>query len=193
MAGIGLYGVYYSKGVLTNGVLTGYSGATLMGKAISATFTPTAHDDNPLYANNGIAERDAAYGYGGELNITLDELDKTAMADIFGLTLVSPTGGGSGFDFSGDEVAAPVGIGFIRWAQKDNNRDHYQAVIFSYASFNPPTDEYNTMEQNVSWQTPSLTAVVSGGAVCGTKPWKKVYEFDSQAAAISFIETYFAA
>lgn len=192
MAGIGLYGVYYSKGVFSDGVLTGYSGSKMIGKARSATFTPNAHDDNPLYANNGIAERDAAYGFGGELKIETDEVAASAMADLFGLTQ-STSGTGTGFDFTGEEVAAPVGVGFVRWAQQNNSRAHYQAVIFSHVTFNPPTDAYSTMEENINWQTPTLTGIVSGGAVCGAKPWKRMFEFDTQDAAISFIESYFTA
>ena len=38
MAGIGMYGVYYSKATIANGVVTGYAGVQAMGKAISASF-----------------------------------------------------------------------------------------------------------------------------------------------------------
>ena len=196
MAGIGLYGVYYSKGTVTDGILTGYTGAQTMGKAISAEFEPADANDNPLYANNGIAERDAAAGAGGTLTVTLDRLIRSAMADLFGLTLTEVTVGnvdGEGFDFTGAEVSSPVGVGFVRWAQEDNSRAHYQAVIFSYVMFTPPTDSYQTLGESVEWQTPELSGTVSGGAVTGTYPWKKVYDFPDQASAISFIQSYFAA
>jgi len=196
MAGIGLYGVYYSKATLTNGVLTGYSGIETMGKAISATFEPADTNDNPLYANNGVAERDAVGGAGGTLSLTLDRLTEDAYADLFGLTKKTATVGtvtGSGFDFSGDELANAVGVAFIRWAQEENDRGHYQAVIFSYVMFSPPSDEYQTMGESVEWQTPEIEGTVSGGAVTGALPWKKVYDFPDQDSAISFITSYFAA
>ncbi len=144
MAGIGLYGVYYSKCVITDGVLTGFSGVQQMGKAIAANFTPADANSNPLYANNGIAERDAAAGAGGELSVTLDRISRAAMADLFSLTEQTAAVGdvtGNGFDFTGDELAAPVGVAFVRWAQENNDRAHYQAVIFSYVTFAPPTDD----------------------------------------------------
>ena len=72
--------------IITDGVLTGFSGVQQMGKAISANFTPVDANSNPLYANNGIAERDAAAGAGGELSVTLDRISRAAMADLFGLT-----------------------------------------------------------------------------------------------------------
>lgn len=201
MAGIGLYGVYYSKGVITDGVLTGYSGVHQMGKAISATFEPAETDDNPLYANNGIAERDASASSGGTLTLTLDRLSEDAYADLFGLTkktiTVEPTPGagftGTGFDYEGDELSAPVGVAFIRWAQEDNNRAHHQAVIFSYVTFTPPSDEYQTKGESVEWQTPEIEGTVSGSAVTGSLPWKRVFDFTSQADAITFIQQTFAA
>lgn len=197
MAGIGLYGVYYAMASLTNGVLTGYTGGVkTMGKAVSAQFDPADATDNPLYANNGIAERDAAGGAGGTLAVTLDHLDKEAMADLFGLTsATSVVSGvtGTGFDFTGNELSAPVGIGFVKWNQVNNSRANYQAVIFSYVMFSPASESYQTLGESVEWQTPELSGIVSGGAVTGTKPWRKVYEFATQEAAIQFITNYFAA
>ena len=56
MAGIGMYGVYYAKCVKNDGVTTGYTGGVkTLGKAISANFTPSNPEDNPLYASNGVA------------------------------------------------------------------------------------------------------------------------------------------
>lgn len=197
MAGIGLYGVYYAKASLTNGVLTGYTGGIkTMGKAISATFDPAEANDNPLYANNGIAERDASGGAGGTLNVTLDQLDRAAMADLFGLTAATSVVSGvtgTGFDITGNELSNPVGVGFVRWNQINNSRANYQAVIFSYVMFSPSSESYQTLGESIEWQTPELSGIVSGGAVTGTKPWKKVYDFATQEAAIQFITNYFAA
>ena len=197
MAGIGLYGVYYAKASLTNGVLTGYTGGVkTMGKAVSAQFDPADATDNPLYANNGIAERDAAGGAGGTLAVTLDHLDKAAMADLFGLTTATSVVSGvtgTGFDFTGNELSNPVGVGFVKWNQVNNSRANYQAVIFSYVMFSPASESYQTLGESVEWQTPELSGIVSGGAVTGAKPWRKVYEFATQEAAIQFITNYFAA
>lgn len=196
MAGIGLYGVYYSKATLTNGILTGFGGVETMGKAISASFEPSEADNNPLYANNGIAERDASAGAGGTLTLTLDRLTQDAYADLYGLTKQVTTVSsvsGTGFDYTGNELSNPVGVAFVRWNQEDNSRAHYEAVIYSYVLFNPPSDEYQTLGESVEWQTPEISGTVSGGAVTGTYPWKKVYEFPDQASCISFITSYFAA
>ena len=198
MAGIGLYGVYYAKANITDGVLTGYTGGIqTMGKAISASFEPAAANESPLYANNGIAEKDAGAGGGGTLTLTLDRLTQDAYADLYGLTVKAATVltsvGGTGFDYDGDEIGNDVGVAFVKWNQEDNSRAHYQAVIFSRVLFNAPSDSYQTLGESVEWQTPEFSGTVYGGATTGALPWKKVYDFPSQEACIAFITTYFSA
>lgn len=192
MAGIGLYGVYYSKAVLTDGVLTGYSGVQQMGKAISASFEPAETNGDPLYANNGIAERDAAASAGGTLTLTLDRLNAAARTDLYGLTATTESDG-TGWNYTGNEIANPVGVAFIRWRQEDNSRNFHEVLIFSYVTFSPASEEYQTMGESVDWQTPELSGTVSGGAVTGAKPWRKRFTFSSQADAVAFITSYFAA
>ena len=199
MAGIGLYGVFYAKATVNSstGVLTGYNGVQTMGKAISASFEPATVDDNPLYANNGIAERDVSASSGGTLDLTLDRLKEAAYADLFGLTQKATTVltdvGGTGFEFSGEELANPVGVAFVRWIQEDNNRSHYDAVIYSYVVFTPPSDDCQTLGETVEWQTPEISGTVYGKTRCGARPWKQVFRFLSQEAAEAFITNYFAA
>ena len=198
MAGIGLYGVYYSKATVNSstGVLSGYNGVQTMGKAISASFEPTTIDDNPLYANNGIAERDLSAASGGTLDLTLDRLKEAAYADLFGLTQKATTVltdvGGTGFEFSGEELSNPVGVAFVRWIQEDNSRSHYDAVVYAYCVFSPPSDDCQTLGEQVEWQTPEISGTVYGKTLCGTRPWKQIYRFPSQAAAEAFITNFFA-
>lgn len=191
MAYIGLYGVYYSLCTMTDGVLTGFGGAETCGKAISASFTPNDSGDNNLYANNGIAETDASSNAGGTLSLTLDRLKAAAIADLFGVTATSEDGA-QGFNFDGDEVANPVGIAFIRQKQEDNDRDLYEVVIYSHVTFKIPSEEAQTLGETVEWQTPTIEGTIISGSALGAYPWKKVFQFTTQAAAIDFIEDYFA-
>ena len=200
MAGIGLYGVYYALGTITDGVLTGYNGVKQMGKAISANFEPVDVDDNPLYANNAIAETDASAAAGGTLTLTLDKLVSTAQTDLFGLTSTTvtvtvgtSTSTGTGFDDTGSETANVVGVAFISQKQESQDRNIHEAIIFSHCTFSSPSEEYTTLGESVEWQTPEIEATVAGGAVTGTYPWRKRYRFDNQAAAVQFITEYFAA
>ena len=201
MAGIGLYGVYYSKAVFVDGAISKYSGASQMGKAISATFTPASNAAAPLYANNSIAEIDPNVANGGQLSVTLDRLKEAAQADIYGLTAVTSTVtvssasvSGTGFDFTGSEESAPVGVAFIRQKQEDNSRNYHEVVVFAHVVFQPPEETANTKGQTLEWQTPSLTGTVSGASsALGSKPWKQTRTFPSQAAAIEWISTVFSA
>lgn len=195
MAGIGFYGVYYAKATLSNGVVASYGSVKTMGAAISATWEPAEQNSNPLFANNGIAERDGSTGSGGTLTITLDRLKQDAAADLFGLTgttTVISGVTGSGFEYSGNEISNPVGVGFIKWCQEDNNRDHYKAKVYSYALFSPPSESFQTMGESVEWQTPEISATVSGSAVTGNYAWMAEYDFPDLTSAIAFIEKFFA-
>lgn len=197
MAYIGLYGVYYSKATLSDGQITGYNGVSTMGKAISASFTPQDSGENNLYANNAIAETDAAAAAGGTLSLTIDRLKADAIADLFGLTKTtenvtvnSTTVSGSGFDYTGNESAATVGVAFIRQKQEDNDRNYHEAIIFSAVTFKYPSDDAQTLGDSVEWQTPTIEGTITTNS--GAKPWCKRFTFPSQAAAEAFITGYFA-
>jgi hypothetical protein len=193
MAGIGMYGVYYAKCELTDGVVTGYDGVQTMGKAISAEFTPNEASDNPLYANNAVAENDTNAGSGGTLNLTLDRLKPEAIADLYNLTLTTLTTESAGFDYSGNETSAPVGVAFIRQHQENGDRNIHEVVLFSRVTFSQPTENAQTLGESIEWQTPEITGVVYGKQGDGTTPWMKRYRFTSQTAAENWITSEFAA
>lgn len=201
MAGIGLYGVYYSVATVKDGVVTGYNGAKTMGKAISASFTPNNPDENVLYANNSAAESDASGASGGSLSLVLDRLKQDAAADLFGLQVedVSVTVEGSdavtgkGLKFKGTEQSAPVGVAFIRQQQIDGSRDNHEVVLYRRATFQMPTESAQTRGDTIEWQTPEMSAAVVGMEGDGTKAWYEAIVFPTQAAAIAYIEQYFDA
>lgn len=197
MAGIGLYGVYYAKATVEDGVVTGYTGGLkTMGKAISASFEPTTPDDNPLYANNAVAENVAS---GGTLTLTLDRLTQAAAADMFGLTVqdvqvtvgTSPgeTVKGTSLKYTGNEQSAPLGVAFIRMNQEDGVRNH-EVIIYRRVMFSMPAMEAQTMGESIEWQTPEIEGTVTGLEGDGTNAWFEQAVFPSQAAAIQYLTTY---
>ncbi|MBD5169243.1 MAG: hypothetical protein HDT20_03865 [Oscillibacter sp.] len=195
MAKIGMYGVYYAKAVVKNGVVTGYTGgAKMMGKAISAEFSPSKPDDNPLYAINGVSENDSSGASGGTLKNTLDRLTMEAAADLFGLTVktvkVTVDGQeieGKSLDYTGLEQSAPVGAAYIRMNQEDDVRSH-EVVFYRRVVYSMPTEKAQTKGEKIEWQTPELEATVFGLEGDGSKPWYRSVVFPTQAAAIAFIE-----
>ena len=202
MAGIGMYGVYYSKATITNGVVTGYAGVKTMGKAISASFEPNTPDDNPLYANNAVAENDSSGASGGTLTLTLDRLTQEAAADLYGLTVedvevtVGDTPGtqvdGTALKYTGNEQSAPVGVAFIRQNQVDGVRNH-EVILYRRATFSMPADSAQTMGESIEWQTPEIEGTVMGLEGDGTNAWFEQVIFPTQEAAIAYITKYFAA
>lgn len=195
MAKIGMYGVYYAKAVVKDGVVTGYTGGVrMMGNAISAEFTPSTPDDNPLYANNRVVENDASGASGGTLKTTLDRLTLEAAADLFGLTekevTVEVDGKsvkGRSLDYTGMEQSAPVGVAYIRENQEDSVRSH-EVVLYRRAVYSMPNEKAQTRGEKIEWQTPELEAAVSGMEGDGTNPWYRSVVFPTQAAAIAFIQ-----
>ena len=202
MAGIGMYGVYYSKATIANGVVTGYAGVQTMGKAISASFEPNTPDDNPLYANNAVAENDSSGASGGTLTLTLDRLTQEAAADLYGLTVedvevtVGDTPGkkveGTALKYTGNEQSAPVGVAFIRQNQVDGVRNH-EVILYRRATFSMPADSAQTMGESIEWKTPEIEASVMGLEGDGTNAWFEQVIFPTQEAAIAYITNYFAA
>ena len=198
MAAIGMYGVYYAKCVKNEGVTTGYSGGVKhMGKAISATFTPNNPEDNPLYANNGVAENDSSSASGGTLDMTLDRLTQAAAADLYGLTVeeVTATVGetsvtGQALKYRGNEQSAPVGVAFIRMHQQDGMRKH-EVVLYRSVTFGMPDDAAQTMGESIEWQTPEISGTVQGLEGDGSEPWHESVVFPSQDAALEYIYAKF--
>lgn len=195
MAKIGMYGVYYAKAAVKDGIVTGYTGGVkMMGKAISAEFTPSVSDSDPLYANNAEAESNASGASGGTLKTTLDRLTMEAAADLFGLeekkvtvTVDGKEVEGRSLDYTGMEQSAPVGVAYIRENQEDNVRSH-EVVLYRRAVYSMPTEKAQTRGEKIEWQTPELEAAVSGMEGDGTNPWYRSVVFPTQVAAIAFIK-----
>lgn len=196
MAGIGMYGVFYAKAVIQNGIVTGYTGGTkMMGKAISATFEPNTPDDNPLYANNGEAENDSSGASGGTLKLTLDRLTMDAAADLYGLQVVETTvqvNGeqvqGKGLKYTGLETSSPVGTAFIRMLQEDGVRKH-EVLLYRRATYSMPSENAQTIGESIEWQTPEISGSVMGMEDDGSNAWYETFVFPTQAAAIAYIES----
>lgn len=198
MAGIGLYGVFYKKCVKKEGVVTGYEGqVAMMGKAVSAGFEPNTPDENPLYANNGVAENDSSSGSGGTLTQTLDRMTLETASALYGTTVqqVSVQVGeepvnGTEIVYKGDEQSVPVGVAYIKLHQEDGARSH-EVVFYREVTYSRPGDEAQTMGASIEWQAPEIEGVVSGLQGDGSNPWYRISRWPTQEAAIAYIYTLF--
>lgn len=197
MAGIGLYGVYYAKCKKTGGVVTGYDAPDIMGKAVSASFEPNTPDENPLYANNSVAENDISAGSGGTLSLTLDRMDLETHAALYGSTVqpvqISVNGSqveGEEIVYKGDETSSPIGLAYIKLQQEDGERKH-DVIFYREVTMTKPSDEAETMGESIEWQTPEIEGTVMGAQGDGTEAWYRIARFPSQEAAIAYIYQLF--
>lgn len=205
MAGIGMYGVFYAKCVKKDGIVTGYTGGVkTMGKAISAGFEPNTPDDNPLYANNGVAENDSSGASGGSLTMTLDRLTQATASDLYGLKVEDVTISdeeaaagltedekkGKVLKYTGKEQSVPVGVAYIRAHQLDGKRDYHEVVLYREVTFASPTENAQTKGESIEWQTPEISGTVAGMDDQGNA-WYQSAMFTTQKAAEAYIKEQF--
>lgn len=198
MAGKGIYGVFYSKCVKTAGVVTGYDGnVKMMGKAVSANFDANTPEDNPLYANNSVAENDISSGSGGTLTNVLDRMSIETAADLYGTTVEevtakigSVTYSGVQISYKGLETSAPVGVAYIEINQ-ESGVTQYCVVFFREVVYTRPNKSAETMGRTISWKTPTIIGTVSGMQGDGSEPWHSESRWDTQEAAIAYIFNLF--
>ena len=194
MATKGLYGVFFKKCAKENGVVTGYDGTlALMGKAIRASFTPKTPEENPLYANNAIAENDTSAGSGGSLQLTLDRMTLAVAAELYGTTVQDVTVqvgeqtiNGKEIEYRGLETSAPVGTAYIKLQQMDGVQSH-EVMFYREATFTRPADSAQTMGESVEWQTPEITGNIMGMQGDGGESWFRTSNWPTQEAAIAYI------
>ena len=168
-----------------------YSAGTVMGKAISANIT-WERNDNPLYADDTIAEDDNGIT-GGTIEFNADDFSDDVRELILGLiaemdTSTPPAKTGV-YDMT-DAAAPYVGFGFIRVRRKAGTTT-YQGVWICKVQFSENSENAQTKGQNVEWGTPTLTGRIMGvqedssGAIL----YRKHKTFDSEAGAKSWLNT----
>ncbi len=134
-----------------------YSGLRELARGVNVTVNPESADDNKFYANNVEAESAAGQFAGGTVELTVDGLFTSAERLIQGL----PAAGVDGWTGYGNDQNVPyVGIGFVVRFMSDGVTS-YQPFIFPKVKFNTVGTEAATQEDEINWQTQSLTATIS--------------------------------
>lgn len=132
----------------TAGSAPTYKAGMVIGKAISGNLTIN-RNDNPLYADDAIAEDDRSVT-GMSLEIGMDDLLEPAAAY---LGLVKAGSNSEYFETS----ASPknVGVGYVRVRRK-NGEDVFQAVWMYKTMFAIESEEAQTKGESIEWQTPTI-------------------------------------
>lgn len=139
------------------GTTVTYTGLRELARGVNVTVNPESADDNKFYANNVEAESAAGQFAGGTVELTVDGLFTSAERMIQGL----PAAGVDGWTGYGNDQSVPyVGIGFIVRYMSDGVTS-YQPFVFPKVKFNTTGLEAATQEDEIDWQTQSLTATIS--------------------------------
>lgn len=182
MAKIGLNNFRYS--VLTeaaDGTPT-YAGAVKPAKAISCNVS-VSNNEAKLYADDMLAESDTSFA-GGTATIGIDDEDTETMAAILGHTVEDGE-----MVRNANDTAPYVGFGRVV-VKMVNNVRKYKVEFLYKVKFAEPSQEDTTKGENIEFSTSELEGTV---AALANGKWSITKTFDTQAAAITYLEGLLAA
>lgn len=169
----------------TEGSAITYGTGFVIAKAIRANITYN-RNDNPLYADDAIAENDNGMtGYDIELEV--DKLPDQVRVDLLGDVV---TGTGATAEYDQTDASAPyVGFGYMR-VLRENGETKYQAIWCYKCQFAEPSEETNTKGETIEWGTPTLNATGMGVRIdaTGAIKYRTRKTFDTAAGAIAWLD-----
>lgn len=179
-----------------------YSDGFIADKAIEYSAEFETADDNPLYADNGIAENDKGTFQRGTLTLGTADLPQDLAKMLLGLVQIEETvtiGQESVAvkrNVYDDNAKAPyLGFGIIELHQI-NDADKYRAVFFNKVFFKIPSEAAATKGETIEWQTKSIEGTIQRSdeviadttTVKGVKhPWMEDAWFDTEAEALAYL------
>lgn len=164
-------------------------GGMVVGKAISGSIS-WDRPDNPLYADDTIAEDDNGIT-GGTLEFGADDLSDDARVMLLGLIKVTAASTSDPDTYDTTDDASPyVGFGYIRVRRK-NGATTYQALWYHKVQFSEQTEETNTKGESIDWGTPTLSGKVFGVVIdsSGKHKFREHASFSKISDAKSWLNT----
>lgn len=162
-------------------------------KACSYELSIESAEDNPLYADNQIAENDIGRFNTGTLSLETSDFTQETSQYLLNAKVIERTYG-PGLTtkvmvFDDEQKSLPKGFGIIEMHQI-NNIDRYKAVILKKATFMIPSDAATTKGKTIEWQTHKIEATIARSDEV-TKdenhPWKDEAWFDTEAQALEYL------
>ena len=172
------------------GVAPTYKAGFKIGKSISADLSIEVAD-NPLYADDGIAETDNSFT-SGTLTLGIAEYGNSTeegqevQQKLLGQRIVE-VGGVNVIRSSGQDMAPNVGIGYIR-EKMQNGITSYEAVWLYKVQFGAPSESATTKGQSIEWQTPEIEGTIMVVEDFDKNTYRDKSTFLSLAQAIAWIE-----
>ena len=157
---------------------------TVIAKAIRANITYN-RNDNPLYADDTIAENDTGIT-SVDIELEIDKLTDDARIALLGDNAV--TGNDVTVVEQTDASAPYGGFGFMR-VLIEGGVKKYQGVWFHKVQFYEPSEETNTKGESIEWGTPTLNASGMGVRIddSGKIKYSRRRVFDNAADCITWL------
>lgn len=162
-----------------------YSSGMRLARGVSVSINPGAGSDNKFYADNIDAETAGSVFTTGTATIEIDGLKSAVRKLIYGL----PAAGTDGWVHFGDSQQVPfVGFGCVVRYMEDGVTS-YEPLILTKIMFQPEPTEAATQEEDIDWQTTSLTADIFRDDTAN-HDWKLAADaaLETEAAAAAKVE-----
>lgn len=168
-----------------SGTTVTYSNGQLLARGVNVNLQPESSDDNIFYADNQAAESASGVFTGGTVELEVDGLFTSSYNLIMGIDDVD-----SGWTADGSSASIPyMGIGFIvRWMSDAVTT--YQPVVLAKTKFSIPEEERATQEDEIDWQTTTLTASLMRDDTSEAAWRYRGEDFTTEAEAEAALQTF---
>ena len=165
--------------------------AFVVGKMISAD-KELKFADNPLYADDEVAERDNTLEE-GSLKICVDHMTLEAQAKMFGHTYTKAgeeDGSPEKIIRGGGDIPPYHVFGYYKTYQK-NGKKIYETTLIYKAKFLPPKESAKTKEKSISWGTYESEGKFECLSGLPGEPYEETAQFKTEDEARKYLEDYF--
>lgn len=164
-----------------------YSDGMRLGRGVSVSMDIESSDGNDFYADNAPAESVRGAFTGGSLTLTIAELNYNEAKFINGLIESSLTIDSETINelvYSEDNRSPSMGVGYIK-KKMYLGATKWIGVVIAKVAFDVPSEEVNTQEDEVDWQTQDIEGSIEKD-VKGR--WKfQSQDFDTEEEADAYI------
>ena len=176
-----------------NGTTVSYSGAMKLGRGVSMSIEVESADDNSFYADDIVAETETGTMTSASATVTVDGMEPEVAAFALGLPTAAKENIGESqvdvYDYD-DRMNPPfLGLGVLQRVML-NGVQYWVPIVFTKVKMNIPSDEANTQEDQIDWQTQELEMTILRDDSANRR-WKRVFKRQTtKAAALNIITTY---
>lgn len=161
------------------GTTISYSEGIQLARGVDVNISPESSDDNNFFVDNVVGESASGQFTGGSVELTVDGLFAASERLIMGLPAADADGW---IDYGENQTIPYVGLGFIVRYMSDGVTS-YVPILLPKVIFNAISTEAATQEDEIDWQTQSLTAQINRDD-SANKRWKSLgKEYATEALA----------